>query len=56
MNLPILVRPEAQDDLLLARDWYEAQRPGLGDEFTVEFEKFLSRITVLPDLARRSSR
>lgn len=28
MSLPIVMRPEAQSDLLAARRWYERQREG----------------------------
>ena len=33
VRLPVVVLPEAQGDLLDARDWYDQQRDGLGDEF-----------------------
>ncbi len=29
----LVLRPEAEQELLDARDWYEAQAPGLGFEF-----------------------
>jgi toxin ParE1/3/4 len=29
----MLVRPEAEQDLTAARDWYDQKRVGLGDEF-----------------------
>lgn len=32
MNPPLIVNPEAEADLEETRAWYEAQRPGLGDE------------------------
>ncbi len=32
----LLVRPEAEQDLAVARDWYEGKRPGLGAEFLNE--------------------
>lgn len=32
MSLTARFRPEALEDLAQARDWYDAQRPGLGDE------------------------
>lgn len=50
MSLPVILRPEAQDDLLAARDWYERQRPSLGTAFTDAVQQFLSRIEMLPDL------
>lgn len=33
MTRSVLVRPEAEQDLAVARDWYAEKRPGLGDEF-----------------------
>jgi plasmid stabilization system protein ParE len=33
---PVLIRPRAEADLREARQWYEEQRPGLGDEFLDE--------------------
>ena len=32
----LLVRPEAENDLAAARDWYDRKRFGLGDEFLDE--------------------
>ena len=29
----LFLRPEAEQDLATARDWYDQQRAGLGDEF-----------------------
>ena len=50
MSLPVVLRPEAQDDLLLARDWYERQSAGLGDTFTAAVELLLARISGMPEL------
>jgi len=50
MSLPILLRPEAKADLLAARDWYEQQRAGLGDEFAEAVEQLLARIQIFPEL------
>jgi len=33
MSLPVIVRPEACAELREAREWYEVQRPGLGEKF-----------------------
>lgn len=33
MNLPVVFRRRAQDDLTAAHDWYEEQKPALGAEF-----------------------
>jgi toxin ParE1/3/4 len=40
----ILLRPEAEADLEEARNWYEAQLTGLGDEFIVEVDAVLRRV------------
>ncbi len=42
MSLPIVMRPEAQSDLLAARRWYEGQREGLGDLFADAFEEVIA--------------
>jgi len=33
MTRVLLIRPEAEQDLTEARDWYDRKRTGLGDEF-----------------------
>lgn len=33
MKYLILIRPEADEDLTQAREWYDEKRGGLGDEF-----------------------
>jgi len=50
MSVPVVLRPEAQADLLQARDWYERQRAGLGDEFAEAFADFLGRIRAAPEM------
>lgn len=35
MNVPLRYRPEAVEDVVAAYDWYEAERPGLGEEFRI---------------------
>jgi len=50
MSLPVVLRPEAQADLLSARDWYEQQQPGLGDGFTDVVEEMIDRIAAMPEL------
>ena len=49
VTLPIVVRPEAQADLLESRDWYQRQRPGLGDEFVEVVDEFLRAIAAAPE-------
>jgi hypothetical protein len=36
MAVPLVINPEAEDDLVQACKWYEEQRPGLGREFLRE--------------------
>lgn len=36
MKLPVVVRPEALADLLVARDWYDRQKEGRGDLFSAQ--------------------
>ena len=50
MSLPIVLRAEAQTDLLEARGWYEQQRPGLGDAFVEAVDQILTRIQEMPEL------
>ncbi len=50
MSLPVVLRPEAQDDLLAARDWYERQRAGLGDIFVSAFDNFIARVEAMPEI------
>jgi plasmid stabilization system protein ParE len=50
MSLPIVLRPEAQFDLLAARDWYDKQRAGLGEEFADAVDQILIRIQTMPEL------
>jgi hypothetical protein len=38
MSLPLNLRPEAEQELAKARDWYEDQRGGLGEEFLIAVE------------------
>ena len=42
--MTILLRLEAEADLEEARNWYEAQRTGLGDEFIEEVDVVLQRV------------
>ncbi len=49
MSLPLIVRPEAQDDLLLARDWHERQSPVLGDALVAAVEQVLARVQAVPE-------
>lgn len=48
--LPLVIRPEAQADLLEARDWYNRQRTGLGEQFVEAVEHFFERVRTDPNL------
>jgi toxin ParE1/3/4 len=48
MSQLVVFRPEAQGDLLQSREWYEQQRPGLGDAFSDRLEEAIVRIQKMP--------
>lgn len=48
MKFRLLVRPEAEQDIAEAFDWYEARKPGLGTEFIEAMAAALSRIQEAP--------
>jgi plasmid stabilization system protein ParE len=48
MTLPVTFRPDADADLVEARDWYEQKRAGLGDEFVDRVDEFIERISRNP--------
>lgn len=50
MSLPVVLRPEAQADVLEARDWYDGQRAGQGDVFAEAVDQLLARIGETPEL------
>ena len=49
MSLPIAWRPEAEGDLLTARDWYKWQRSGLGEEFADAVDVMPALIESMPE-------
>jgi toxin ParE1/3/4 len=50
MSLPLVVRTEAEEDLVDARDWYERQQPGLGSRFIHHVSAALDRIQDRPEM------
>lgn len=52
MSLPLIITPEAEDDLAEAKAWYNQQRPGLGEEFVLCVEEGFDRIQRMPNAAR----
>ena len=52
MSRPVILRPEAQDDVAQAKDWYERQREGLGDEFVEAVDRVFARLSATPEIHR----
>lgn len=50
MSLRVEFRPEAEADLLNARDWYEEQQRRLGTIFSTAVESAVTRITAMPEM------
>ncbi len=46
----MIIRPEAEADLVNARDWYERQREALGAAFVLCVEEVFDRIGRTPEL------
>jgi plasmid stabilization system protein ParE len=40
----VVFRPQAEDEVLEVREWYEARRPGLGQEFGQAVDVLVARI------------
>jgi len=49
MNLPVILRPEAEQDLVSAQAWYEQQRSDLGTEFLARVSEALDQIAARPE-------
>lgn len=52
MSWRLSVRPEAERDLAVARDWYESKRAGLGGEFLDEVTLAMLELERAPELPR----
>jgi toxin ParE1/3/4 len=50
MSLPVILRPEAMQDLQDARDWHELLRAGLGTTFATRAAATLDGIGQFPEL------
>jgi toxin ParE1/3/4 len=50
VKLPVILRPEAERDLLAGRDWYDQKTAGLGDKFGAEVTKVFERLAATPRL------
>lgn len=44
----VVFRPQAEDEVLDVRQWYEAKRPGLGQEFGQALDVLVARIAESP--------
>ena len=49
MNWRVLIRATAEADLRDARDWYELQKPGLGDEFLLSILNAMTDLESTPE-------
>jgi len=49
VNWPVIIRPKAEADLREAWLWYEAQRPGLGDELLLEIRAAIRLLETDPE-------
>ncbi|HKP36806.1 MAG TPA: hypothetical protein VJT71_08100 [Pyrinomonadaceae bacterium] len=48
MRWQVVARPEAEDDIIEAAEWYDTQRTGLGDEFIEDILSVLSALETNP--------
>lgn len=48
MSVRLVVRPQAEAELLAALDWYEAQRAGLGQQFADEVREVIAAVATRP--------
>jgi len=48
MSWQVVARPQAEDDILEAAEWYDTQRAGLGDEFIEEVLTVFGALEVNP--------
>ncbi len=45
----VIVRPAAAADIEQVYEWYEQQRPGLGDEFLTAIRSTIDRVVAQPE-------
>lgn len=50
MSFPVVLRPEAVDDVISATKWYEREQVGLGDRFAAAVDELLNRIGTMPEV------
>ena len=49
MTRRFILRPRAECDIQSTFEWYESQRPGLGDEFLVSLRERLETVRSFPE-------
>ena len=47
--MPVIIQSEALDDIDEAFRWYDARRPGSGNEFIAELRRVIARIEGYPE-------
>ena len=50
MSRPVILLPDAEEDVFLGKAWYDKQRIGLGDEFVLCVEESIDRISKSPEM------
>ena len=50
MSPPVVLRPEALDDIETTQAWYDRRQPGLGRAFVEQFSDSLIQISESPEL------
>ena len=48
MTRRVVFRPQAEDDALQVRQWYEGRRAGLGVEFGLAIDELVARVAANP--------
>ena len=48
MTYDVVFRPQAEQEVLEVRRWYESRREGLGNEFGAEVDEIVARIAANP--------
>jgi plasmid stabilization system protein ParE len=46
----LILRPEADQDLVAAQSWYEEHHTGLGDEFVSQVSAVFEHIAAMPEM------
>ncbi len=52
MSWRVVVRPEVEEEITVAAEWYEAARPGLGADFASEVIHVFDELEEIPSSMR----